>query len=126
MIRFDVWRFIIFWGVNSLSLWVTDGIFEGIIIDDIETLFMSGLLLGLVNVFVKPILVFMTLPLSIFTLGFSVLCLSALMLLAVGWIVPGLIISGFWTGFFGAIFISFFSFLINIIIGYNKVSFQKL
>src|SRR5258708_14353313 len=101
-------RLLIFWGVNALSLWVADDLFDGIMFTTAQSLFVAGLMLGVVNTFLKPVLVILTLPLSILTLGLFVLVINALMLLLVSWLVPGFIVSGFWSGFLVAIFVSRF------------------
>ena len=114
-------RFLVFWGVNTLSLWVADDLFSGIAFQTLRSLFIAGLLLGIVNTFVKPLLVLLTLPLSVVTLGFFVLVINALMLLFVAWLVPGFVVSGFWSGFFVALFVSVLSFVVNSLIGINRV-----
>jgi putative membrane protein len=109
--------FLVFWGVNTLSLWVASKIFSGIGFTDSGTLWVSGLLLGLVNTFIRPILVFLTLPITILTLGLFLLVINALTLLLVAWIVPGFRVDSFWTGFFVALFVSVFGFVVNSLIG---------
>lgn len=115
-------RFLVFWGVNTLSLWVADELFSGISFQTLQSLFVAGLLLGIVNTFVRPLLVLLTLPLSVVTLGFFVLVINALMLLFVAWLVPGFVVAGFWSGFFVALFVSVLSFIVNSLIGINQVS----
>ena len=119
-------RFLLFWGVNTLSLWVADGLFEGIAFESPTSLFIAGLVLGIVNVFVKPVLVILTLPLTIVTLGVFVLVINTLMLLLVAWLVPGFAVSGFWAGFFVALFVSVFSFVLNTLLGRNKVTVRRI
>ena len=115
-----VMRFLILWGVNTLSLWVAADLFDWISFRDVESLFMSGLLLGIVNAVVKPLLVLLTLPLSILTLGFFLLVINTLMLLLVAWLVPGFAVAGFWPAFFVALFVSALSFIINSLIGFRR------
>lgn len=119
-------RFLVFWGVNTLSLWVADDLFDGISFLTPQSLFISGLMLGIVNTFLKPLLVILTLPLSIVTLGLFVLVINALMMLLVAWLVPGFSVAGFWSGFLVAIFVSVFSFILNSLIGYNKIRIQRI
>ena len=119
-------RFLVFWGVNTLSLWVADDLFDGISFLTPQSLFISGLMLGIVNTFLKPLLVILTLPLSIVTLGLFVLVINALMMLLVAWLVPGFIVAGFWSGFLVAIFVSVFSFILNSLIGFNKIRIQRI
>ncbi len=83
-------------------------------------------MLGIVNTFLKPVLIILTLPLSIVTLGLFVLVINALMLLLVAWLVPGFIVAGFWSGFLAAIFVAVFSFLVNALIGFNKVRIRRI
>ena len=118
-------RFLIFWGVNTLSLWVADELFSGISFQTLQSLFVAGLLLGIVNTFVRPLLVLLTLPLSVVTLGFFVLVINALMLLLVAWLVPGFVVAGFWSGFFVALFVSVLSFIVNSLIGINQVNVRR-
>ena len=126
MLSHPVVRFLIFWGVNTLSLWVADDLFDGISFATTQALLIAGLLLGLVNTFLKPVLLILTLPLSIVTLGFFVLVINALMLLLTAWLVPGFFVAGFWVGFFVAIFVAIFSFILNALIGYNKVRVERI
>jgi putative membrane protein len=119
-------RFLVFWGVNTLSLWVADELFAGISFATPQALFIAGLMLGIVNTFLKPMLVILTLPLSILTLGLFVLVINALMLLLVAWLVPGFIVAGFWSGFLVAIFVSVFSFILNSLIGFNKIRIRRI
>ena len=63
----------------------------------------------------------LTLPLSVVTLAFFVLVINALMLLFVAWLVPGFVVAGFWSGFFVAFFVSVLSFVVNSLIGANRV-----
>lgn len=126
IMRINLVRFLIFWGVTTLSLWVADELFDGIVFRTLQALFIAGLLLGIVNTFLKPLLVLLTLPLSVLTLGFFVLVINALMLILVAWLVPGFVVSGFWSGFFVALFVSVFSFVVNSLIGFNRVSIRRI
>jgi putative membrane protein len=110
--------FLSLWGVNTLSLWAASTLFPASIgFQDAPTLLISGLVLGLVNIFIKPLMLLLTLPISVFTLGFFILVVNALMLLLVSWMVPGFTIGGFWAGFWIALFVSVFSFIINRLLG---------
>ena len=119
-------RFLVFWGINTLSLWVADALFDGIRFATPQSLFIAGLMLGMVNTFLKPVLVILTLPLSIVTLGLFVLVINALMLLLVAWLVPGFMVAGFWSGFLVAVFVAVFSFIVNSLIGFNKVRIRRI
>jgi putative membrane protein len=114
------------WTINTLALWVASYLFVDISFTNAGALWVSGLLLGFANAIIRPVLLILTLPLSVFTLGFFVLVINALMLLLVAWLVPGFSVAGFWTGFFVALFISVFGFFTNLFIGMGHVKMQKL
>ena len=74
--------------------------------DDWVSLIIAALLLGIINAVIRPVLLLLSLPFILVTLGFFILVVNALMLWLVGKIVPGFHVDGFWTAFFGAIIIS--------------------
>ena len=69
-------------------------------------LVIAALLLGIMNAVIRPVLLLLSLPFILVTLGFFILVVNALMLLLVGKLVPGFHVEGFWTAFFGALIIS--------------------
>jgi putative membrane protein len=101
--------FLIQWGITALSLWGASLVFNGIRFASTSALIISALLLGFANAVLRPLLFFLTLPLTLLTLGFFVLVINALMLLLVAKLVKGFTISGFWTAFFASLFISILS-----------------
>ncbi len=107
--------FLLHWGLTALSLWVASHIFKGISFESGSALLVSALLLGFVNAILRPVLVLLTLPLTVLTFGIFLLVINALMLMLVAALVKGFKISGFWTAFFAAIFISVFSFLVDLV-----------
>ena len=113
--------FLLHWGIMSLSLWVTSYVFRGIKFADTSSLVISALLLGFANAIVKPLLIVLTLPLTLVTFGFFLLVINALMILLVSSLVRGFTVTGFWTAFFASIFISVLSFLIGLfLVGGNR------
>jgi len=116
--------FLLLWALNTLGLWVADALFDGIQFDSAGALWMSGLLLGLVNAVVRPVLILFTLPLTIVTLGLFLLVINASMVLLVAWLVPGFTVAGFWTGFFLALFLSLFGWVTNIVVGRDTVAMR--
>ena len=73
----------------------------------LEALPRGTWLLGVVNSVLKPLIIFLTLPLTLVTLGFFLLVINALMLMLVSTLVRGFTVSGFWTAFFASLFIGF-------------------
>jgi len=72
--------------------------------------------LGLVNAVIRPILFVLTLPFTLVTLGLFIFIVNAICLALVAWLVPGFTISGFWAALFGALVISFVSWLLSAIL----------
>ena len=109
-------QFLLHWAIMSLSLWVASYIFKGITFTDRSSLLISALVLGFVNAILRPILVFLTLPLTLLTLGLFLLVINALMIMLVAALVKGFKLSGFWTAFFASIFIAAFGFFIELLL----------
>jgi len=105
--------FLVHWAITSVSLWVASHLFRGIKFVDTSSLVVSALLLGFANAIVKPLLVVLTLPLTVLSFGFFLLVINALMVLLVSRLVRGFSVSGFWTAFFVSIFIAVFSFVLG-------------
>ena len=106
-------RFLLHWGVTALSLWAASFVFNGLHFASVSALVVSALLLGLANAIVRPLLILLTLPLTVLTLGLFLLVVNALMLMLVSALVTGFTIAGFWTAFFASIFISVLSYVIG-------------
>ena len=105
--------FILHWAITALSLWVASRVFRGISFADTSSLVISALLLGFANAIVKPLLIVLTLPLTLLTFGLFLLVINALMILLVSALVRGFKVSGFWTAFFASIFIAVLSWVIG-------------
>lgn len=85
----------------AVAAWMT-----GISYSGIWTLFVVALLLGLVNAFVRPVLMLLGLPFIVVTLGFAILILNALLFWMVSGLVPDFKVTGFWQAFFAALIVS--------------------
>jgi len=105
--------FLLHWAITALSLWVASRVFRGISFADTSSLVISALLLGFANAIVKPLLIVLTLPLTLLTFGLFLLVINALMILLVSALVRGFKVSGFWTAFFASIFIAVLSWVIG-------------
>ncbi|RYZ02984.1 MAG: phage holin family protein [Comamonadaceae bacterium] len=101
--------FLVQWAITALALWVASLLFRGLKFEGAGALIGSALLLGLANALVKPLLIVLTLPLTLVTFGLFLLVINALMILLVAALVRGFKVSGFWTAFFASIFISILS-----------------
>ena len=109
--------FLLRWALTTLPLWAASYIFRGVSFDSTQTLILSGLLLGLVNAVIKPLLVILTLPITVLTLGLFILVINTAILFLVQWLVPGFRIADLGTGVLLALFISVFSFAVNRLVG---------
>lgn len=109
--------FLIHWAITALSLWVASHIFRGLKFDSTGALIVAALLLGFANAIVKPLLIVLTLPLTLVTFGLFLLVINALMILLVAALVKGFRVSGFWTALFASLFVSILSILIGSLLG---------
>jgi putative membrane protein len=105
--------FLLHWAITALSLWVASHLFKGIRFADTSSLVVSALLLGFANAIVKPLLIVLTLPLTLVTFGLFLLVINALMILGVAYLVKGFSVTGFWTALFASLFISVFSLVLG-------------
>lgn len=103
--------------VSALGLWLASELVSGIEVQGGWTLLGAALLLGIVNAIVRPLLVILTLPATLLTLGLFLLVINAAMLGLVAWMFDGFTISGFWAAFFGALVVSITGWLASSFIG---------
>jgi putative membrane protein len=103
--------------VVALGLWLASELVPGIVIVGAWTLLGAALLLGIVNAVVRPLLVILTLPITVITLGLFLLVVNAAMLGLVAWMFDGFTIAGFWPALFGAIVVSLTGWLASYFIG---------
>ena len=89
--------------ISAFGLWVAARVVPGMSFDGPGTLVVAAFLLGLVNAFVRPLLVVLTLPLTIVTLGLFLLVVNGLMLALVAWLLPGFSLAGLGSAVLGAI-----------------------
>jgi putative membrane protein len=97
------------WVIGALGLWLASSIVSGVTIADVGTLLLAALLLGLVNAVVRPLLIILTLPITIITLGLFLLVINAAMLALVAWMLSGFTITGFWPAVGGSLVMSLVS-----------------
>src|SRR6202167_1296584 len=99
--------------VVGIGLWLASKIVGGIAFSSTGTLIAAALLLGIVNAFVRPIIIILTLPLTLLTLGLFLLVINALMIMLVAWFLPGFLVAGFWSAVFAAIVVSLTSWVMS-------------
>ena len=94
-----VWgvRILVAWAINVVALLVADWLFSGFSIERWGPVIFAGAVLGLANVFLKPLLTFIALPLIILTFGIAYFFVNVVVLLFTEWVTPDFSIDGFWT-----------------------------
>ena len=90
----------------ALGLWVATFFVGGLYFETPATLIVAGLALGLVNALLRPVLVVLTLPITLVTLGLFLLVINAAMVALVAWLMPGMHVAGFGSALATAIIVS--------------------
>ncbi|MCU0951139.1 MAG: phage holin family protein [Burkholderiaceae bacterium] len=97
-------RILLVWILNAIALWLVAVIVPGVQVEENPmTLFIAAVVLGLVNALVKPLLIVLTLPITIVTLGLFLLVINALLFWGVASLLPGFNVDGFWWAMLGAL-----------------------
>src|SRR5687768_14688503 len=105
--------FLIHWLVTAVALAVCTRIVPGITVSTNEILLISALVLGLVNAVVRPIMVVLTLPITVLTLGLFLLVVNGIALAIAAWLVPGFRVATLGSAVLGALVISLVSYLLG-------------
>lgn len=108
--------FLLKWLVNTVSLFAVVNIISGITVTSWVSVVAAALVLGLLNAFLRPLILLLTLPVNILTLGLFTLLINAFMFYLASVLVKGFEISDFGHAFLGAILFSIVSFLLNLLI----------
>jgi putative membrane protein len=106
-------RMILRWIISALALLALPYLINGIELKSFYIALIVALLLGLVNAVVRPILILLTLPVTVLTLGLFILVINAVLFWFVASFVAGFQVSGFWAAFFGAIVYSLITWAAN-------------
>ncbi len=102
--------------VNALAIMLAASIVPGISVEGLVPALVGGLLLGLVNAVVRPVLIILTLPITLITLGLFLLVLNGFCFWLVASIVKGFYVSGFWSACLGALIVSIVSWVMTALI----------
>ncbi|HHE31279.1 MAG TPA: phage holin family protein [Chlorobaculum parvum] len=108
-----MFRILIHWLVSATAVYVTANMLSGIAIRSFGAAMIVAVVLGLINVFIKPLLVVLTIPTVVLTLGLFMLVINALMLMLAAWFVDGFAVSSFWWAVLGSLCISLVSWLMS-------------
>jgi len=109
--------FLMRWMTNTVAVVVAANIIPGIEYGSVTALFAASLLLGVFNALIRPLLLVLSLPLVVLTMGLFTLVINALMLMFVGQLVASFVVAGFWPAFWGGLIIGAVSLILNTITG---------
>ena len=109
-------QLLLIWFLNALALLTVAYVLPGVTIDGYGAALIAALILGLINTLIRPLLVLLTLPVTVVTLGFFILVINGLLFWFAGTILKGFEVSGFWTGVLGALLYSFISSVLSMLV----------
>lgn len=109
-------RFIITWLITAIALLITTYFVPGFYLEGFIPALFAAVILGLVNAVVRPILVILTLPITLLTLGFFLLVINAISLGLVAALTPGFSIAGFLPAIVGAVVLSFTTWVLQLVV----------
>ena len=104
------------WLVNTMALFVVVNVVAGISVERWQTMLVGALVLGLLNAFIRPLLLVLTLPVNLLTLGLFTLVINGLVFYMAAWLVKGFHVTGFWSAFVAALVFSIVSYILNLLI----------
>jgi putative membrane protein len=109
-------RILVVWLINTVALAAVAYLMPSVSIASAGAALVAALVLGLVNTLIRPLLVLLTLPVTVLTLGLFIFVINGLLFWAVGSLVEGFHVAGFWSGVFGAIIYSIVSWLLSALV----------
>ncbi len=110
-------RLLIRLAINTVAIVVAAYVLPALSVESWKSAVVAGLLLGLLNTFVRPIFRLLTLPINVATLGLFVVVTNALILVILDWLMPGLKIDGFLWAIVTAVIIAVITTFVNILVG---------
>lgn len=116
-------RFIVRWFVSALGLWIAAGLIGSDKInyqDKLSVVIIAGLVLAIVNAIIKPIVVILSLPAILFSLGLFMIVINAGMILLASWLYSPLEVSNFGTALLAGLIIGFVNFLVTAILDWQS------
>jgi len=102
--------------VNALAIMLAASIVPGIAVDGLVSALAAAVLLGLINAFVRPVLLILTLPITLLTLGLFLLVLNGFCFWLVAWLVKGFHVTGFGSALLGSLVVSVVSWIVTALI----------
>ncbi len=113
------------WLILTISIMAASYLIDGIEVSGFFSAFFAAGILGILNMFFKPILIILTLPVNILTLGLFTLVINAFLLMMVSGVIKGFVVKGFFSAVFGSIVISVISWILNEVI-FNRIELNYI
>ena len=118
-------NFIVVILINTFALFIVSGIFTGIEITSWQALIVSAIILSLINIYLKPSIKIIMLPVNFFTLGIFTLFINAFLLNIVEYLVKGFYIKNFTNAFFGALMLSIIYLVVERFVIVRNIEFYE-
>lgn len=115
-------KLLLIWFLNALALLTVAYVLPGIAVDGFTAALVAALILGLINTLLRPLLILLTLPVTMITFGLFILVINGLLFWFAGSVLKGFEVSGFWVGILGALLYSIFSSVLAMIFFEKKSS----
>jgi len=112
-------RLILIWCCNALALLAVAYLLPGVRVDGLGSALIAALVLGLINTLIRPLLILLTLPVTVLSLGLFILVINGLLFWFAGSMLRGFEVSGFWVGMMGALLYSIISYVLSLLIPKN-------
>jgi putative membrane protein len=109
-------RLVVVWLINTLALLGVSYLMSSVQVDSLAAALLAAALLGLANAVARPILVLLTLPVTVLTLGLFIFVINGLLFLGVAHLVPGFHVAGLWPAILAAILFSIISWLLSALV----------
>jgi putative membrane protein len=107
--------YLIHWLLYAIAIIITAYLLPGVRLSGVGAALIAALVLGLINTFIKPVLMILTLPINILTLGLLTFVINALLILLTSAVVPGFVVTGFWWALIFSLVLSVVNYLLGVI-----------
>jgi putative membrane protein len=113
-------RILLIWLCNALALLTVAYLLPGVRVDGFGSALLAALVLGFINTLLRPLLILLTLPVTVLSLGLFILVINGLLFWLAGSMLRGFEVSGFWVGMLGAVLYSIISYVLSLLIPKNR------
>ena len=112
--------------ITAFGLWMADTVLQGMRFEGVASLWLAAFLLGVVNAFVRPIVVFLTFPITLLTLGLFLLVVNGTMIMLVSWLMPAFHLESLGSAILASIIVGLTGWAANAFVGSRRVEVWKV